>query len=138
MVRKGHSVRVKCRVHLGPVAEELPIIFEPKEEGDLPEGLQLFEELSKIAPGTSSQVTILVHNNIDKYILLKRRTELGQIQMVKSVLPIPKPPDQEHVQEGDSVHVSPSEEQAQELWDPPVGLERRTAIHCSPNVTGRG
>ena len=122
MVPKGQSVRVKCRVHLGPVAEELPIIFEPKEEGDLPEGLQLSEELSKIAPGTSSQVTILVHNNIDKDILLKRRTELGQIQMVKSVLPIPKPPDQEHVQEGDSVDVSPSEEQAQKLWDPPVGL----------------
>ena len=42
--------------------------------------------------------------------------------MVKSVLPIPKPQDQEHVQEGDSVDFSPSEKQAQELWDPPVGL----------------
>ena len=39
----------------------------------------------------------------------------------KSVLPIRKLPDQEHVQEGNSVDVSPSEEQAQELWDPPVG-----------------
>ena len=38
------------------------------------------------------------------------------------MLPIAKPPDQEHVQEVDSVDVSPSEEQAQELWDPPVGL----------------
>lgn len=30
---------VSKRVHLGPVAEELPIVFEPEEEGDLPEGL---------------------------------------------------------------------------------------------------
>ena len=38
-VPKRQSVNVKCRVHLQPVAEELPIVFEPKEEGDLPEGL---------------------------------------------------------------------------------------------------
>ena len=54
--------------------------------------------------------------------------------MVKSVLPIPKLPDQEQVQERESVDVSPSEEQAQELWDPPVGLshleEEQQSIVC--------
>jgi len=81
MVPRGESVKVKCRVPLGPVAEELPVIFEPKEESNIPEGLELSEELRKITPGTSSQVTILVRNSTNRNILLKRRTELGQIQM---------------------------------------------------------
>ena len=105
MVPREKSLKVKCRVHLGPVTEELPIIFEPKAESDIPEGLELSEELGRIIPGTSSQVTILVHNSTNRNILLKRRTELGQIHMVKSVLPLPKLQDQEGGQEEESAEV---------------------------------
>ena len=122
MVPRGKSLKCMCRVHLGPVTEELPIIFEPKEESDLPEGLELSEELSRIIPGTSSQVTILVHNSTIRNILLKRRTELGQIYMVKSVLPLPKLQDQEGGQEEESAEVPPSMEQTEELWQPPIDL----------------
>ena len=65
------------------------MIFEPKEDSELPDGLELSEELIKITPGTSSHVTILVRNNTDRNIVIKRRTELGRVHMVKSVLPIP-------------------------------------------------
>ena len=60
--------------------------FEPNEDSKLPE--ELGEELTKITKGTSSHVTILVRNNTNRKILLKRRTELGRVHMVKSVLPI--------------------------------------------------
>ena len=93
MLPKGEASKVKCQIHFGPVPEGMPVIFEPKEDSDLPDGLELGEELTKIAPGTSSHVTILVRNNTDRNILLKRRTELGRVHMVKSVLPIPNPPD---------------------------------------------
>ena len=72
----------------------MPKIFEPNRDSELPEGLELGEELTEIAPGTSYQVTILVRNNTDRNILLKRRTELDRVHMVKSVLQIPNPPDQ--------------------------------------------
>ena len=39
MVPRGKSLKVKCRVHLGPITEELPITFEPKEESDIPKDL---------------------------------------------------------------------------------------------------
>ena len=74
------------------------MIFEPNGESELTEGLELGEELTKITPGTSSHVTILVRNNTERNILLKRRTEVGQVHMVKSVLPIPNRPDQKYTQ----------------------------------------
>ena len=55
----------------------MPIIYEPKEESEIPDGLEVREEFAKISPGVSSQVTILVRNNTDRIILLKCRTELG-------------------------------------------------------------
>ena len=99
MLPKGEATKVKCQIHFGPVPEGMPVIFEPKEDSELPDGLELGEELTKIAPGTSSHVTILVRNNTDRNILLKRRTELGRVHMVKSVLPIPNPPDLKYTRE---------------------------------------
>ena len=89
MLPKAEATKVKCQIHFGLVSEGMPMIFEPKEDSELPDGLELGEELTKIMPGTSSHVTILVSN-----ILLKCRTELGREHMVKSVLPIPNPSDQ--------------------------------------------
>ena len=59
------------------------MIFEPKEDSGLPDGLELGGEVTKIALGTSSHVTILVHNNTDRSIVIKRRTEMGRVHMVK-------------------------------------------------------
>ena len=74
------------------------MIFEPNGDSELPEGLELGEELTKITLGTSSHVTILVRNNADRNISLKRRTELGRVHIVESVLPIPNPPEQKCTQ----------------------------------------
>ena len=97
MLPKGEATNVKCQVHFGPVPEGMPMIFELIGNSKLPEGLELSEELTKIMPGTSSHVTILVCNNTDRNILLKHRTELGRVHMVKSVLPIPNPPGQKNM-----------------------------------------
>ena len=98
MLPKGEPTKVKSQVHFGPVPEGMPMIFEPNEIIELPEGLELGEEITKTTPETSSHLTILVCNNTDRNILLKRRTELGQVHMVKSVLPIPNPPEQKYTQ----------------------------------------
>lgn len=37
-VPPGETVRVKCQVHFVPPEEDLPVVFEPKEEGAWPVG----------------------------------------------------------------------------------------------------
>ena len=124
MLPKGEATKVKCRIHLGPVPEGMPMIFEPKEESEIPDGLDVSEELTKISPGTSSQVTILVRNNTDRNILLKRRKELGRIHMVKSLLPIPVPADQTYIQKEETAGATSHEGQKQDEWVPPVDLSQ--------------
>jgi len=53
------------------------MIFEPKEDSELPHGLELGGDFTKITAGTSNHVTILVSNNTVRNILLKRRNKTG-------------------------------------------------------------
>lgn len=125
MLPKGEATTVKCQTHLGPVPEGMPVIFEPKEDSELPDGLELGEELTKITPGTSSHVAVVVQNNTDRNILLKRRTELGRIHLVKSVLPIPNTPDSYSRGDEDfypEATLHPGQEQ--DGWEPPVDLSQ--------------
>jgi len=126
MLPKREATRVKCQIHFGPVPEGMPMIFEPKEDSELPDGLELSEELTKITPGTSSHVTILVRNNTDRNIVIKRRTELGRVHMVKSVLPIPNPPDQKYTQGEEKPYSGATSQQdhEQDEWEPPVDLSQ--------------
>ena len=65
MLPKEEAMKVKRQVHLRPLPEGMPMIFEPNGDSKLPEGLKLGEELTKITLGTSSHMNILVHNNAD-------------------------------------------------------------------------
>ena len=134
MLPKGEARKVKCRIHLGPVPEGMPMIFEPKEESEIPDGLEVSEELTKISPGTSSQVTILVRNNTDRNILLKRRTELGRIHMVKSLLPIPVPADQTYIQKEKTAGATSHEGQKQDEWVPGAFARNDDDVGCVENL----
>ena len=58
MLPKREATKVKCQIHFGPIPEGMPMIFEPKEDSELPDGLELSEELTKITPGTNhKQIT---------------------------------------------------------------------------------
>ena len=46
MLPKGEATKVKRQIHFGPVPEGMPMIFEPIEDSELPEGLELGEEKS--------------------------------------------------------------------------------------------
>ena len=124
MLPKREATKVKCQVHFGPVPEGMPMIFEPNGNSELPEELELGEELAKITPGTFSHMTILVCNNTDRNILLKRRAELGHVHMVKSVLPIPNPPEQKYTQGEQEPHsgVTSHKGEEQDEWEPQVDL----------------
>ena len=69
---------IKCPLHLGPATTELPIVFEPGEEGL--DGL-----LTKIPVGGSSHIMVQVQNTSDRNITVKGKTRIGKVYMVKSI-----------------------------------------------------
>ena len=100
----GETVRVKCQVHFGPSEEDLPVVFESKEEGMWPEGLGVNGCLNRIPSGRSSRMYVPVCNHTDQLVTLHKRTELVTIQLVQlvqSVTPLPVQANEEQI-EGDN------------------------------------
>jgi len=85
IIPKDSTVVVSCRANTGPVIKHRPVLFEPNELVQLPEGLELNETLLNIKPGKASKVQVVVYNETDHDIVLKSRTSLGVLQAVKSV-----------------------------------------------------
>lgn len=129
-VPPGETVRVKCQVHFGPLEEDLPVVFEPKEEGMWPEGLEVKGCLNRIPSGSSSRMYVPVCNHTEQEVTLRKRTELGTIQLVQSVTPLPVQAKEEQMEEDDETrngatgYKSESSQLKQEKgqWDPPVDL----------------
>ena len=85
----GETVRIKCPVHFGQLEEDLPVVFEPKEEETWPEGLEVRECLGRVLAGSSSRIFVPVHNQTQRGITLHKRTELGTMQLAQSVNLLP-------------------------------------------------
>ena len=81
----GETARIQFPVRFGPLEEDVPVVFEPKEDGMWPEGLQVKECLSRIQAGSSSRIWVPVCNQPQQGMTLRKRTELGTIQLVQSV-----------------------------------------------------
>lgn len=81
------TVTVKCRANTGPVAERIPVLFEPSIEPSWPSGLEISEELLTIPHGSTCRVQIKVSNTSNHDITLRKRTALGTLQLVRSVTP---------------------------------------------------
>ena len=87
IIPKDSTVAVSCRANTGPVNKKTPVLFEPNELIQLPEGLEVNETLLNIKPGKTSKVQIVVYNEMNHDILLRGRTSLRVLQAVKSVTP---------------------------------------------------
>ena len=57
-------------MHFGPLEEDLPVVFEPKEAETWPEGLEVREGLRRIQAGSSSRIFVPVHNQTQRGIAL--------------------------------------------------------------------
>ena len=82
----GQSVKVPCHVKVGPLHRPIPVLFEPNPECLWDDGIEIPETLTVISRG--SRVNIQVYNESKHKVVLKRRTVLGTLQMVRSVTPL--------------------------------------------------
>jgi hypothetical protein len=76
----GQSVKVVCHVDVGPLEMRVPVLFEPNPECPWADGPEVPETLTIVSRG--ARVSIQVNN---RAIVLKRRTVLGTLQMVRSI-----------------------------------------------------
>ena len=85
IIPKNKTVYVTCRANTGPVENTTPVLFEPDELNQWPQGLEINEMLTTIKKGTVSKVKISVNNSTNHDIIIKNHTTLGRLQPVKSV-----------------------------------------------------
>jgi len=85
VIPKLKTVYVNCFVKTGPIDDIAPVMFEPIEQTELPEGIELQDSLLYVKQGNSSKVKIPVHNMSGHDIVLGNRANLGHLQLVKSV-----------------------------------------------------
>jgi hypothetical protein len=86
VIQPGQSVKVVCHVDVGPLEMRVPVLFEPNPECPWAVGLEVPETLTVVSRG--ARVSIQVNNPSNRAIVLKRRTVLGTLQMVRSINPM--------------------------------------------------
>ena len=87
-------MKISCRVNTGPLEQKVPVLFEPSELEQWPAGLEVPEMLLSLKQGNNSMVHVKVFNSTYHDIVLCNRTEIGRLQLVRSVYPIEvKPAD---------------------------------------------
>ena len=88
VVKPGQGLKVPCRLNHGPLEVETPVIFEPDENSELPNGLVSQEALMTIKPGKSIKVNIEIVNVSKHDIVIPKRSVIGRIELLQSVTPL--------------------------------------------------
>ena len=88
LIKRGRCSQISCRINHGTIASEIPVIFQPDENLDFPNGLVVSESLFSLKPGKTSIVKFQVQTITDQDIGLPQCTVLGGIQLVQSVTPL--------------------------------------------------
>ena len=128
-IPRHSNTGVRCQTHLG-LKEKMTVLFEPAVETQLPEGLQVDEAVVNLTPGSHCPVTIRVTNTTDRDIILRRRSLLGHLQLIRSVHPIE--PSMLHkwtpcpTSPSGQPHIAVNSASLGSDWLPPVNLSHLT------------
>ena len=117
LVPTGKSIVVMGRAHPGPVHEEMMVLFEPDVRRCWADDLQIDESVVKVSTGSCCKVSILVTNTGSRPVTLRKRTILGRLQLVHSIMPADLQPSVMAMSD------KPTQiEKNDKKWDPQVDL----------------
>ncbi len=129
VIPRGQQVCVPCRVRTGPITKSLNTLFIPDELEDWPKGLEVPEVLLTLPKGSSCKVSIPISNVTGRDIVLKRRTLLGRLELLRTTFSeVPTPFT---TTESSRAEINPKPQINQvtaltEVWEPPVDLSSLT------------
>ena len=126
-IPKGTSRAVTCRVRMGHLRDDTPVLFEPSVHSPLPEGADVSECLLT-AKANSTSIRLPVTNHSGRDVFIRGGTVLGELQQVRSVLPHAKDPGQADGTQVTRVNTISSPPKSRPTkWTPPVDLSNLTA-----------
>ena len=85
----GQSIQLSCKADAGYYEERTPLLFEPDEKQQWPEGLILEDFLVTVPVGVTSHVTINLANSTRHDLTVQNRTCLGRLIPVVPITPLP-------------------------------------------------
>ncbi|CAB4016615.1 Retrovirus-related Pol poly from transposon [Paramuricea clavata] len=103
VIPSGKQVNIQCRVNTGPICGTTPVLFEPDETMPWPSCLEINETLLTVKKGKTNFIEVQANNPTNHDIVIKRRTVLGRLQLVRSVTAIPVKLREETVENGSQV-----------------------------------
>ena len=87
IIPAGETKKVACRINTGFVDRGTPVIFESDVSGLLPNGIEIEDSLLYLKRGNCVKVNLFVANASIHDIVLKNRTIIGTLQLVRSITP---------------------------------------------------
>ena len=87
IIPAGETKKIACRVNIGFVNKNTPVIFENDITGSLPNGIEIEESLLYLKHGNCVKVHLFVTKANLHDAVLKNRTIIGTLQLVRSVTP---------------------------------------------------
>ena len=87
IIPAGETKKVACRINTGFVDRGTPVIFESDVSGSLPNGIEIEDSLLYLKRGNCVKVNLFVANASIHDIVLKNRTIIGTLQLVRSITP---------------------------------------------------
>ncbi|CAH1276865.1 GIN1 [Branchiostoma lanceolatum] len=123
-IPRGTTVQVRCRLPTGSVEEKQTVLFEPQEGGSWPTGLELESVLTSVSSTGIIKVPVSNGNQYDVH--LPARTVLGQMELIRSMVPVElRKVAEEAKQPTTPVQVNTAQMESDapdDCWDPPVDL----------------
>ena len=87
LIPANSSLSIPCRVDGCIIDRRMPVVFEPTVDYSIDEGLQFQESFLNVKKGPSPRVFITVSNTTSRGIKLSGKTCLGELHLVRSVIP---------------------------------------------------
>lgn len=88
VIPQSGTAVIACRANTGYIDTATPALLEPEISDNLPSGLEIQETLVTLQRGKSSIIHVQVTNNTKHDIVLRGRTLIGCLQLVRSVTPL--------------------------------------------------
>ena len=86
-VKSNETVNVPCRINVGYIERNTPVLFEKVSDGCFPSELEVCDSLITVKRGNGARINVMCKNNSSHDVILPNHTLLGKLTQVRSATP---------------------------------------------------